>query len=170
MFFILSLKPHALIRVILLLSGLELDQWLWIGTILHCFFGSVLVSSSFMSYLLLFLTNISDVRIQLGTLLADIGLINLPKSSEVESKKVVSPRDITIVSPLSILLFSGSIYVHHQSGSVTIDGWLKLAEPAQTAVLFKEFWLTLHSILKDLIQKPEVLSTTKLSSLWPIFL
>jgi len=43
-----------------------------------------------------------------------------------------------------------------QSGSVTTDGWLKLIAPAQTAVLFKELRLTLHSILKDLIRKPEV--------------
>lgn len=41
-------------------------------------------------------------------------------------------------------------------GLVTIDGWLKLTAPAQTAVLFKELRLTLHSILKELIRKPEV--------------
>uniref|UniRef100_A0A1J3CC48 RNA helicase n=1 Tax=Noccaea caerulescens TaxID=107243 RepID=A0A1J3CC48_NOCCA len=73
---------------------------------------------------------------------------------KVETHKVYL-RDTTIVSPFSILLFGGSINVHHQSGSVTIDGWLKLAAPAQTAVLFKELRLTLHSILKDLIRKPE---------------
>jgi ATP-dependent RNA helicase DHX29 len=74
---------------------------------------------------------------------------------KVETNKVYL-RDTTIVSPFSILLFGGSINVHHQSGSVTIDGWLKVAAPAQTAVLFKELRLTLHSILKDLIRKPEV--------------
>ncbi|XP_024004322.1 DExH-box ATP-dependent RNA helicase DExH4, chloroplastic [Eutrema salsugineum] len=74
---------------------------------------------------------------------------------KVESKKLVYLRDTTIVSPFSILLFGGSVDVHHQSGTVTIDGWLNLAAPAQTAVLFKELRLTLHSILKDLIQKPE---------------
>ncbi|XP_010414781.1 PREDICTED: DExH-box ATP-dependent RNA helicase DExH7, chloroplastic-like [Camelina sativa] len=73
---------------------------------------------------------------------------------KVETNKVYL-RDTTIVSPFSILLFSGSINVHHQSGSVTIDGWLKLAAPAQTAILFKELRLTLHSILRDLIRKPE---------------
>ncbi|XP_023643306.1 DExH-box ATP-dependent RNA helicase DExH7, chloroplastic isoform X2 [Capsella rubella] len=73
---------------------------------------------------------------------------------KVETNKVYL-RDTTIVSPFSILLFGGSINVHHQSGSVTIDGWLKVAAPAQTAVLFKELRLTLHSILKDLIRKPE---------------
>ncbi|CAN6827869.1 unnamed protein product [Brassica oleracea var. botrytis] len=74
---------------------------------------------------------------------------------KVEPKKIVNLRDTTIVSPFSILLFGGSVDVHHQSGSVTIDGWLKLAAPAQTAVLFKELRLTLHSILKDLIRHPE---------------
>ncbi|CAE5962523.1 unnamed protein product [Arabidopsis arenosa] len=73
---------------------------------------------------------------------------------KVETNRVYL-RDTTIVSPFSILLFGGSINVHHQSGSVTIDGWLKVAAPAQTAVLFKELRLTLHSILKDLIRKPE---------------
>lgn len=37
-----------------------------------------------------------------------------------------------------------------------IDGWLKLTAPAQIAVLFKELRLTLHSILKEMIRKPEV--------------
>ncbi|XP_010414784.1 PREDICTED: DExH-box ATP-dependent RNA helicase DExH4, chloroplastic isoform X2 [Camelina sativa] len=73
----------------------------------------------------------------------------------VETKKLVYLKDTTVVSPFAILLFGGSVNVHHQSGSVTIDGWLKLTAPAQTAVLLKELRLTLHSILKDLIRKPE---------------
>lgn len=43
-----------------------------------------------------------------------------------------------------------------QTGLVIIDGWLKLTAAAQIAVLFKELRLTLHSILKELIRKPEV--------------
>lgn len=43
-----------------------------------------------------------------------------------------------------------------QTGLVIVDGWLKLTAPAQTAVLFKELRLTLHSVLKELIRKPEV--------------
>ncbi|EOA34704.1 hypothetical protein CARUB_v10022272mg [Capsella rubella] len=74
---------------------------------------------------------------------------------KAERKKSVYLQDTTVVSPFSILLFGGSVNVHHQSGSVTIDGWLKLTAPAQTAVLFKELRLTLHSILKNLIRKPE---------------
>lgn len=43
-----------------------------------------------------------------------------------------------------------------QTGLITVDGWLKMAAPAQTAVLFKELRLTLHSILKELIRNPQV--------------
>ncbi|CAN1288280.1 DExH-box ATP-dependent RNA helicase DExH7, chloroplastic [Linum perenne] len=73
---------------------------------------------------------------------------------KVETNRVFI-RDTTIISPFSLLLFGGSINIQHQSGLVTIDGWLKLAAPAQTAVLFKELRLTLHSLLRELIQKPE---------------
>lgn len=72
---------------------------------------------------------------------------------KVETNRVFL-RDTTIISPYSVLLFGGSINVQHQTGLVTIDGWLKLTAPAQTAVLFKELRLTLHSILKELIRKP----------------
>ncbi|KAH9751108.1 DExH-box ATP-dependent RNA helicase DExH7 [Citrus sinensis] len=72
----------------------------------------------------------------------------------VETNKVFL-RDTTIVSPFSILLFGGSINVQHQTGQVTIDGWLKVTAPAQTAVLFKELRLTLHSILRQMIRNPQ---------------
>lgn len=64
-------------------------------------------------------------------------------------------RDTTIISPYSVLLFGGGINVQHQMGVVTVDGWLKIAAPAQTAVLFKELRLTLQSVLNDLIKKPQ---------------
>ncbi|KAF9608520.1 hypothetical protein IFM89_009886 [Coptis chinensis] len=64
-------------------------------------------------------------------------------------------RDTSVISPYSILLFGGSINVLHQTGLLTIDGWIKLTAPAQIAVLFKELRLTLHSVLKELIKKPE---------------
>ncbi|PIN25354.1 DEAH-box RNA helicase [Handroanthus impetiginosus] len=73
---------------------------------------------------------------------------------KVETNKVFL-RDTTIVSPYSILLFGGSINVQHQTGLIIVDNWLKMAAPAQTAVLFKELRFTLHSILKDLISKPQ---------------
>ncbi|KAM1735057.1 hypothetical protein ACFX11_020446 [Malus domestica] len=73
---------------------------------------------------------------------------------KVETNKVFL-RDTTVISPNSILLFGGSINIQHQTGLVIVDGWLKLTAPAQTAVLFKELRLTLHSVLKELIRKPE---------------
>ncbi|XP_047164207.1 DExH-box ATP-dependent RNA helicase DExH7, chloroplastic isoform X2 [Vigna umbellata] len=73
---------------------------------------------------------------------------------KVETNKVFL-RDSTVISPYSILLFGGSINVQHQTGQVIIDGWLKLTAPAQVAVLFKELRLALHSIMKELIRKPE---------------
>lgn len=74
---------------------------------------------------------------------------------KVETNKVFL-RDTTIISPNSILLFGGSINIQHETGLVIVDGWLKLTAPAQTAVLFKELRSTLHSVLKELIRKPEV--------------
>ncbi|XP_057978145.1 DExH-box ATP-dependent RNA helicase DExH7, chloroplastic isoform X2 [Malania oleifera] len=74
---------------------------------------------------------------------------------KVETNKVFL-RDTTIISTYSILLFGASINIQHQTGLVTIDGWLKLAAPAQTAVLFKELRSTLHSVLQDLIRKPQM--------------
>lgn len=73
---------------------------------------------------------------------------------KVETHKVFL-RDTTIISPFCLLLFGGSISIQHQIGMVTIDGWLKLTAPAQTAVLFKELRLTLQSILNELIRKPK---------------
>ncbi|KAK6159647.1 hypothetical protein DH2020_003028 [Rehmannia glutinosa] len=73
---------------------------------------------------------------------------------KVETTKVYL-RDTTIVSPYCILLFGGSINIQHQTGLIVVDNWLKMAAPAQTAVLFKELRFTLHSILKELIRKPQ---------------
>ncbi|XAR56314.1 RNA helicase [Bertholletia excelsa] len=74
---------------------------------------------------------------------------------KVETNKVFL-RDTTIISPYSILLFGGSMNIQHQAGLVIIDRWIKLAAPAQIAVLFKELRLTLHSVLKELIRKPQM--------------
>lgn len=52
-----------------------------------------------------------------------------------------------------------------QTGLIIVDNWLKLAAPAQTAVLFKELRFTLHSILKELISKPQVISVD-LADIW----
>ncbi|KAH9305424.1 hypothetical protein KI387_009828 [Taxus chinensis] len=73
---------------------------------------------------------------------------------KVETTKVFL-RDTTIISPYALLLFGGPINIQHQTGTVILDGWLKMNAPAQTAVLFKELRLTLCSILQELIQKPK---------------
>ncbi|KAG7588375.1 Helicase superfamily 1/2 ATP-binding domain [Arabidopsis suecica] len=158
---------------------------------------------------------IRDRRVEFGFLLADIGLINLPKgegrrkenldvwfsdktqpfnmySQEPEVVKAILCAGLCpniaegLVNRLTkpaketecyAVWHDGKREVHidrtsinknckafqyplivflEKSGSVTIDGWLKLTAPAQTAVLFKELRLTLHSILKDLIRKPVV--------------
>ncbi|KAK4339893.1 hypothetical protein RND71_041355 [Anisodus tanguticus] len=91
-----------------------------------------------------------------------------PKKAETNK---VFLQDTTGVSPYTILLFGGPINVQHQevmssshgnsllqkceTGTVTIDGWLEVAAPAQTAVLFKELQLTLHDILKELNRNPQ---------------
>ncbi|CAE5962521.1 unnamed protein product [Arabidopsis arenosa] len=157
---------------------------------------------------------IRDRRVEFGFLLADIGLINLPKgegrrkenldvwfSDKTQSFNMYSQEPEVVKAILCAGLcpniaeglvnrltkpaketecyavwHDGKREVHidrtsinknskafqyplivflEKSGSVTIDGWLKLTAPAQTAVLFKELRLTLHSILKDLIRKPE---------------
>nr|APO15850.1 helicase [Sesuvium portulacastrum] len=77
---------------------------------------------------------------------------------KVETNKVFL-RDTTIISPYSLLLFGGTINVQHQMGLVTVDSWLNVAVPAQTAVLFKELRSMLQYVLNDLINKPQVLST-----------
>lgn len=47
-------------------------------------------------------------------------------------------RECTVVSPLVLLLFGGSLQVHHGEGLTTVDGWLRVRTAAQTAVLIKQ--------------------------------
>lgn len=43
-----------------------------------------------------------------------------------------------------------------QTGRVTVDGWLEMNAPAQTAVLFKELRGALSGVLQERIGKPKV--------------
>ena len=43
-----------------------------------------------------------------------------------------------------------------QTGRVTVDGWLEMNAPAQTAVLFKELRGALDSVLQERIGMPQV--------------
>uniref|UniRef100_A0A0E0P9C1 Probable ATP-dependent RNA helicase spindle-E n=1 Tax=Oryza rufipogon TaxID=4529 RepID=A0A0E0P9C1_ORYRU len=74
---------------------------------------------------------------------------------KVETSKVFL-RDTSVISPYSLLLFGGTMVIQHQTGVVIIDGWLRLAAAAQTAVLFKQLRVTLDAVLKELIRKPEM--------------
>lgn len=64
-------------------------------------------------------------------------------------------RDTTVISPYTLLLFGGAIAVQHQTGQVSVDGWLKMDAPAQTAVLFKELRTALDSVLQELMRNPK---------------
>lgn len=35
-------------------------------------------------------------------------------------------RDVSVVSPMALLLFGGDIKVHHDAGYMLLDGWLKV--------------------------------------------
>lgn len=73
---------------------------------------------------------------------------------KVETSKVYL-RDTTVISPYDLLLFGGDISVQHQTGRVTVDGWLEMNAPAQTAVLFKELRVALNGVLQERIGKPQ---------------
>ncbi|KAH6555790.1 hypothetical protein KP509_1Z227800 [Ceratopteris richardii] len=76
-------------------------------------------------------------------------------NEKVKTNKVYI-RDTTVVSPYTLLLFGGTISVQHQTGQVSVDGWLKMNAPAQTAVLFKEIRSALDLVLQELIKNPKV--------------
>ncbi|GBG62910.1 hypothetical protein CBR_g34282 [Chara braunii] len=68
-------------------------------------------------------------------------------------------RDCSVVSPYQLLLFGGPITVQHQTGQVTVDGWLSLKAPAQIAVLFKELRRALDALLAQKISRPKQADT-----------
>ena len=81
-------------------------------------------------------------------------LLSAKHPEQMIKKLTLSHRTLALIS--NTMLVGYVIYIFFTSLSVTIDGWLKQAAPAQTAVLFKELRLILHSVLKDLIREPEV--------------
>ncbi|OAE31756.1 hypothetical protein AXG93_4874s1190 [Marchantia polymorpha subsp. ruderalis] len=73
---------------------------------------------------------------------------------KVETSRVYL-RDTTVISPYALLLFGGAINVQHQTGRVTVDSWLEMNSPAQTAVLFKNLRAALDSLLDEHIKTPQ---------------
>eukprot|EP00878_Enallax_costatus_P045525 GHUV01054928.1.p1 GENE.GHUV01054928.1~~GHUV01054928.1.p1 ORF type:complete len:151 (+),score=44.95 GHUV01054928.1:617-1069(+) len=46
-------------------------------------------------------------------------------------------REVSVASPLSLILFSNTLKVQHDSGIVVLGDWLQIKVPAVTAVLLK---------------------------------
>ena len=67
-------------------------------------------------------------------------------------------RDVTAVSPLALLLFGGDVEVHHDHGTVTIDGHrdLTIEAPGRVAVLVRELRGRLDVLLRDKIAQPSL--------------
>ena len=63
-------------------------------------------------------------------------------------------RDVTAVSPLALLLFGGEVEVHHDQGTVTIDGQISMEAAGVTAVLVRKLRETLDKLLSDKIAQP----------------
>ena len=72
---------------------------------------------------------------------------------QVKTSKVFM-RDCTVVAPMALLLFGGSLDILHQSGYVQIDGWLKIKAAAPVAVLVKQLRQALESVLERRISSP----------------
>ena len=60
-------------------------------------------------------------------------------------------RDCTVIAPMTLLLFGGSLDILHQSGYVQIDGWLRIKAAAPLAVLVKQLRQALESVLEKTI-------------------
>lgn len=62
-------------------------------------------------------------------------------------------RDVTPVPPLALLLFGGPLRVLHGEGAVLVSGWLRVACPAQTAVLVKQLRQALEKVLEGKVAR-----------------
>ncbi|KAK9842413.1 hypothetical protein WJX84_005272 [Apatococcus fuscideae] len=69
---------------------------------------------------------------------------------KVRTSKVFM-RDCTVIAPMTLLLFGGSLDILHQSGYVQIDGWLRIKAAAPLAVLVKQLRQALESVLEKTI-------------------
>lgn len=65
-------------------------------------------------------------------------------------------RDASIVNPLALLLFGGSIKVHHLESQVTLDNWLRFNVAAQHAVLISAMRDKLMEIMRRKVDNPRL--------------
>ncbi|KAF5835639.1 P-loop containing nucleoside triphosphate hydrolase protein [Dunaliella salina] len=65
-------------------------------------------------------------------------------------------RDVTPVSPISLMLFGGPLTVLHQEGAVLVDGWIRVRAAAQTAVVVKALREALDRLLQEKVKNPSL--------------
>jgi hypothetical protein len=63
-------------------------------------------------------------------------------------------RECSVVSPLALLLFGGTLAVQHEQGTILLNGWCHIPAPAQTAVLVKKVRDALDSLLEESVAGP----------------
>jgi len=63
-------------------------------------------------------------------------------------------QEVTAVSQLALLLFGGQVVVHHDKGTVTIDGMITFDAPGRVAVLVRELRAELDKLLLQKIVDP----------------
>lgn len=73
--------------------------------------------------------------------------------SKVKTSQVFL-RECTVVSPVPLLLFGGSITVHHTECVATVDRWIKFQASPRTAVIFKTLRRELDRLLALKIERP----------------
>jgi len=74
---------------------------------------------------------------------------------EIVKTSKIYVRDFTTVSEFALLLFGGSLKVHHQYGVVAVDEWLKFRIAAKPATLVKYLRTQTEIMLLRKIVRPE---------------
>ena len=65
-------------------------------------------------------------------------------------------EEVTAVSQLALLLFGGEVAVHHDKGTVTIDGKITFDAHGRVAVLVRELRAELDKLLLRKISEPSL--------------
>lgn len=85
---------------------------------------------------------------------------SLPSPFLVYHEKVktsaVFVRDATMITPLQLLLFGGEVAVQHETGTVTVDGWIAFNAKAKVAVLTRRLREKLRELLSAKVERPDL--------------
>lgn len=60
-----------------------------------------------------------------------------------------------MISPISLLLFSGDLHVQHKNNAIVIDGRIQIRAAAPIAVMFKKLRRALDELILHRIENPE---------------